>query len=80
MYSEQSENNEHTRESLSGVFQRILKFEQDAKSVYDDCIEKIDDEHSINILQSISNEEEGHIKQAKKLFKIIGEDLTQRSK
>ena len=80
MYSEQSENNEHTRESLSGVFQRILKFEQDAKSIYDDCIEKIDDEHSINLLQSISNEEEGHIEKAKKLFKIIGEDLPQKNK
>ena len=39
-----------------------------------DCIEKIDDEYSINILKSISNEEEGHIEEAKKLFKIIEED------
>ncbi len=65
----------YSKEALSDIFQRILKFEQDAKSIYDDCIEKIEDEHSINILQSISNEEEGHIEQAKKLFKIIEEDF-----
>ncbi len=65
----------YSKEALSDIFQRILKFEQDAKSIYDDCIENIDDEHSINILQSISNEEEGHIEQAKKLFKIIEEDF-----
>ncbi len=65
----------YSKEALSDIFQRILKFEQDYKSIYDDCIEKIEDEHSINILQSISNEEEGHIEQAKKLFKIIEEDF-----
>ena len=70
----------YSKEALSDIFQRILKFEQDAKSIYDDCINKVDDEHSINILQSISNEEKGHIEQAKKLFKIIEEDLPQRSK
>ncbi len=48
----------YSKEALSDIFQRILKFEQDAKSLYDECIEKIEDEHSINILQSISNEEE----------------------
>jgi rubrerythrin len=67
----------YSKEALSDIFQRILKFEQDAKSVYDDCINKVDDEHSINILQSISNEEEGHIEEAKKLFKIIEEDSPQ---
>jgi hypothetical protein len=30
-----------------------------------------------NILQSISNEEEGHIEQAEKLFKIIEKDVPQ---
>ena len=65
----------YSKEALSDIFQRILKFEQDAKSIYDDCINKIDDEHSINILQSISKEEEGHIEQAEKLFKIIKEDV-----
>ncbi|MEE9604635.1 MAG: hypothetical protein V3V70_03610 [Candidatus Scalindua sp.] len=70
----------YSKEALSDIFQSILKFEQDAKSIYDDCIGKIDDEHSINILRSISNEEEGHIEQAKKLFKIIEEDLPQISK
>ena len=67
----------YSKEALSDIFQRILKFEQDAKSIYDDCIGKIDDEHSINVLQSISNEEKGHIEQAKKLFKIIEEDSPQ---
>ena len=70
----------YSKEALSDIFQRILKFEQDAKSIYDDCINKVDDEHSINILQSISNEEKSHIEQARKLFKIIEEDLPQRSK
>ena len=67
----------YSKEALSDIFKRILKFEQDAKSIYDDCIKKIDDEHSINILQSISKEEEGHIEQAEKLFKIIKEDVPQ---
>ncbi len=67
----------YSKEALSDIFKRILKFEQDAKSIYDDCINKIDDEHSINILKSISNEEESHIERAEKLFKIIGEDVPQ---
>ena len=65
----------YSKEALSDIFQRILQFEQDAKSLYDDCITKIDDEHSINILQSVSNEEKAHIEQAKKLFEIIEEDF-----
>ncbi len=67
----------YSKEALSEIFQRILKFEQDYKSIYDDCIEKVDDEHSIIILKSISNEEVGHIVLAKKLFKIIKEDVPQ---
>ncbi len=67
----------YSKEALSDIFQRILKFEQDAKSIYDDCIGKIEDEHSINILRSISNEEESHIEQAEKLFKIIDKDVPQ---
>ncbi len=65
----------YSKKALSEIFQRILKFEQDAKSLYDDCIEKIKDEHSIKILRTISDEEEVHIEQAKKLFKIIKEDI-----
>jgi bacterioferritin (cytochrome b1) len=65
----------YSKEELSDIFQRILKFEQDAKSAYDNCIKEVNHEHSINILQSISNEEEGHIEQAKKLFKIIKKDI-----
>ncbi len=70
----------YSKEALSDIFQGILKFEQDAKSIYDDCIGKIDDEHSIIILKSISNEEVRHIVLAKKLLKIIGEDFPKRSK
>ncbi len=61
----------YSKEELSDIFQRILKFEKEAKSAYDDCISKVDDENSIDILQSISNEEESHIELAKKLFTII---------
>ena len=64
----------YSKELLSGIFQQILELEQAAKSVYDDCINNVDDEISINILQSISNEEKGHIELAKELFKIIEED------
>ncbi len=79
----------YSKKDLSDVFQRILELEQDYKSIYDNCIEKVDDEHSIKILKSISNEEVGHIVLAKKLLKIIeedfprtkdAEDLPQRSK
>jgi bacterioferritin (cytochrome b1) len=65
----------YSKEALTDIFQRILKYEQDAKSAYDSCIKEVDHEHSINILQSISDEEEGHIEQAKKLLKIIEEDI-----
>lgn len=64
----------YSKEALSDVFQRILKFEQDVESIYEECIENIDDNHIINILQEISNEEEVHIELAKELFKIIDED------
>ena len=68
----------YSKEALSDIFQRILKFEQDAKSAYDSCIKEVDHEHSINILQSISDEEEDHIEQAKKLLKIIEEDIPKK--
>ncbi len=65
----------YSKEALSDIFERILKYEQDAKSAYDSCIKEIDHEHSINILQSISDEEEDHIEQAKKLLKIIEKEI-----
>ena len=65
----------YSKEALFDIFQRILKFEQDAKSAYDSCIKEVDHEHGINILQSISDEEEVHIEQAKKPFKIIEEEM-----
>ncbi len=64
----------YSKEALSDILQRSLKFEQEAQSAYDDCINNVDDENSIKILQSISNEEKNHIELAKKLFKIIEED------
>ncbi len=65
----------YSKEALADIFQRILKYEQDAKSAYDNCIKEIAHEHSINILKLISDEEEGHIEQAKKLFKRIEEEI-----
>jgi rubrerythrin len=64
----------YSKEALSDIFQRILAFEQDIKPIYEDCIENIDDEHIINILQEICKEEEVHIELAKELFKIIDKD------
>ena len=49
------------------------KERKDAKAAYDECIEKLDDETAINILQSISNEEKGHIELAKRLIELIQE-------
>ncbi len=63
----------YSREAITEIFQRILKFEEDAKTLYDDCIEKLDDENTINILRSISNEEKGHIELAKRLMELIQE-------
>ncbi len=63
----------YSREALTEIFQRILKFEEDAKTLYDDCIEELDDENTISILRSISNEEKGHIELAKRLMELIQE-------
>lgn len=63
----------YSREAITEIFQRILKFEEDAKALYDDCIEKLDDENTISVLQSISNEEKGHIELAKRLMELIQE-------
>jgi len=63
----------YSKEALTEIFQRILKFEEDAKALYDDCIEKIEDENTISILRSISSEEKGHIELAKRLKELIQE-------
>ena len=63
----------YSREAITEIFQRILKFEEDAKALYDDCIEKLDDENTISVLRSISNEEKGHIELAKRLIELIRE-------
>ncbi len=63
----------YSRKALTEIFQRILKFEEDAKALYDDCIEELDDENTISILRSIRSEEEGHIELAKHLMELIQE-------
>ena len=70
----------YSSESLSNMFQRILQFEEDVKALYDDCIQKLDDTDIIEILQSISNEEKGHIEQARNLLKIIQEDFLREAR
>ncbi len=61
----------YSKEALADMFERILQFEEDAKTMYDECIEKLQDETAINILQSIRNEEKGHIELAKRLIELI---------
>ncbi len=61
----------YSREALSDIFERVLQFEIDAKTAYDECIEKLDDENAIGILQTIRNEEKGHIELAKRLIELI---------
>ncbi len=63
----------YSKEALSDIFQRILQFEEEAKELYDDCIKKLDDKNTINILHSVSNEEKGHIELARKLMELIKE-------
>ncbi|MFQ5964275.1 MAG: hypothetical protein ACE5KZ_08335 [Candidatus Scalinduaceae bacterium] len=70
----------YSSESLSSIFQRVLKFEEDAKSLYDDCIKELDDKIIIDTLQSISNEEKGHIELARNLLKIIQEDFLKEAR
>ncbi len=61
----------YSREALSDIFERVLQFEIDAKTVYEECIEKLDDEAVIDVLQTIRNEEKGHIELAKRLIELI---------
>jgi rubrerythrin len=63
----------YSRESFFDILQRILQFEEEVKVLYDDCIKKLDDKDTINILQSISREEEGHIVLARELMELIKE-------
>ncbi len=63
----------YSRESFLDILQRILQFEEEVKVLYDDCIKKLDDKDTINILQSISREEEGHIVLARELMELIKE-------
>ncbi|MCP4254819.1 MAG: hypothetical protein GY775_15730 [Candidatus Scalindua sp.] len=61
----------YSKEALSDIFERVLQFEIDAKTVYEECIEKLDDEAVIDVLQTIRNEEKGHIELAKRLIELI---------
>jgi uncharacterized protein YutE (UPF0331/DUF86 family) len=63
----------YSRESFFDILQRILQFEEEVKALYDDCIKKLDDKDTINILQLISREEEGHIVLARELMELIKE-------
>ena len=63
----------YSKESFLDILQRILQFEEEVKVLYDDCIKKLDDKDTINILQSISKEEEGHIVLARELMELIKE-------
>jgi len=63
----------YSKEALLEIFQNILQFEVNVKKIYDDCIEELEDKDIINILQSIRDEEEGHIELAKPLLKLIKE-------
>ena len=61
----------YSKEALSDMFERVLQFEIDAETAYGECIEKLDDETAIDILQTIRNEERGHIALAKRLIELI---------
>jgi rubrerythrin len=63
----------YSREALTDIFQKVLQFEEDVKVLYDDCIDKIEDEDIINVLSTISKEEKGHIELAKQLLELIKE-------
>jgi hypothetical protein len=63
----------YSRESFSNILQRILQFEEEVKALYDDCIKKLSDKNTMDILQSISNEEAGHIALTRELMELIKE-------
>ncbi len=64
----------YSKEALSDIFQKVLQFEEDVKALYDDCIEKLEDEEIILILSSISKEEKAHIELAKQLIELIKDE------
>lgn len=61
----------YSKETLLAIFQKILQFEVNVKKIYDDCIEKLEDDEIINVLKSISSEEKDHIELAKPLLELI---------
>lgn len=63
----------YSRENLADIFQKVLKFEEDVKGLYDDCIDKLVDEDIIKVLSTISKEEKGHIELANQLKELIKE-------
>lgn len=63
----------YSKEALSDIFQKILQFEEDVTDLYDDCINKLMDQDIIDVLNSISKEEKGHIELAKHLIELIKE-------
>lgn len=63
----------YSKEALTDIFQRVLQFEEDVKVLYEDCIDKLEDQDIIDALRSISREEKGHIELAKQLIELIQE-------
>ena len=64
-------NSDYSEEALTKIFQRIIQFEEEVETLYDDCIEKLDDKTAIDVLQSISKEEKVHIVLARELMELI---------
>ena len=62
---------DYSEEALTKIFQRIIQFEEEVETLYNDCIEKLDDKTAIDVLQAISKEEKGHITLARELMELI---------
>lgn len=58
-------------EMLLKEFNKILEYEQRAKFFYDHYIEQVEDEEVKNILLMIRDDEEMHIKVARKLIEYV---------
>ncbi len=59
----------YSKEELTDIFRRILKFEQEAESIYDDCINKVDDGISINIYKQSAMKKEAILNWQKSFLK-----------
>ncbi len=64
---------DYSEKALSKIFQRIIQFEEEVNTLYDDCIKELEDKSVIDVLQSISREEKSHIALARELLELIKE-------